>query len=468
MNGDDSEGVAMPDREESAISPIRVGIIGHVGNENLGDESIIAAVIQNVRRRRPDAEIFGFTLQPFDTEARHGIVSYPIRCTTPFRSSGSQPSARGPRAEGPSTPKPPPKPTFVHRTKEWIKSTPLLSRLVRGAQITLGSIPKLLAEISFLLESRQHVKRLDLLIFAGSHQLNDFVGGPWAFPYTVLKWSLLAKGAGAQVVFLSLGAGPIDSWLGRTFIRRALRIASYRSYRDVTAKRVIDDLYGANAGEVVPDLAFSLDSPVASNDRRPIGRPVVGINPMPLYTDYWHETDFGKYETYVGKLAAFADGLVDQGCEVHFIPTQLRVDPPVIADVRKRMANNVEPQYEGLIVEPPTQSLDDLRSALANVDIMVATRYHGIVLSLALEKPVLAIAYHSKSRDVMEWLGLGDYVIDGDDFTADALLQLVSVLQVESDRVTRSLEEQLPRFRSAVQSQYDAVFELSPLDSRGR
>jgi colanic acid/amylovoran biosynthesis protein len=98
----------------------------------------------------------------------------------------------------------------------------------------------------------------------------------------------------------------------------------------------------------------------------------------------------------------------------------------------------------------------------------VATRYHGIVLSLALDKPVLAIAYHSKSRDVMEWLGLGDYVIDGDDFTADALLQLVSVLQVESDSVTRSLEEQLPRFRSAVQSQYDAVFELSTLDSRGR
>jgi len=39
-----------------------IGIIGHVGNQNLGDESIIAAVIQNMRRRYPDAEINGFSL----------------------------------------------------------------------------------------------------------------------------------------------------------------------------------------------------------------------------------------------------------------------------------------------------------------------------------------------------------------------------------------------------------------------
>jgi polysaccharide pyruvyl transferase WcaK-like protein len=276
----------------------------------------------------------------------------------------------------------------------------------------------------------------------------------------VLKWTLLAKRAGAQVVFLSLGAGPIDTWLGRSFIRRALKNASYRSYRDVTAKRVIDGLRVSRTDEVVPDLAFSLDSPVTSNETRLPGRLVVGINPMPLYTDYWHETDFGKYEIYVGKLAAFADGLVDRGCEVHFIPTQLKVDPPVIADVRKRMARNAEPEYQGLIVEPTTKTLGDLRSALANVDIMVATRYHGILLSLALEKPVLAIAYHSKSRDVMEWLGLGDYVIDGDDFSPSALSEMVSALEKERDSVTSSLREQLPGFRSAVQAQYDEVFEI--------
>jgi len=37
----------------------RIGIFGHVGNKNLGDESIIASVIQNIRRAMP---ILSYTL----------------------------------------------------------------------------------------------------------------------------------------------------------------------------------------------------------------------------------------------------------------------------------------------------------------------------------------------------------------------------------------------------------------------
>ena len=48
----------------------RVGILGHVGNKNLGDEAIIAAVIQGVRRRCPDVWLCGFTANPHDTTAR--------------------------------------------------------------------------------------------------------------------------------------------------------------------------------------------------------------------------------------------------------------------------------------------------------------------------------------------------------------------------------------------------------------
>src|SRR5580692_8203899 len=59
--------------------PKKIGIFGHVGTQNLGDETIIAAVIQNIRLRYPDAEIRAFTFNPEDTNLRHGIASFPIR-----------------------------------------------------------------------------------------------------------------------------------------------------------------------------------------------------------------------------------------------------------------------------------------------------------------------------------------------------------------------------------------------------
>src|SRR6516162_5950310 len=57
----------------------RIGLLNHVGGGNLGDEATLEAVAGNIRRRWPNAEIVAFSMNPDDTEARHGIVSYPIR-----------------------------------------------------------------------------------------------------------------------------------------------------------------------------------------------------------------------------------------------------------------------------------------------------------------------------------------------------------------------------------------------------
>src|SRR5207245_7460390 len=79
---------------------MRIGVFGHVGSQNLGDEALIAAVLQNVRRRYPEAELRGFTGRPHDTEQRHRIPAFPIRrmngrpATTPEPELADGPTAR--------------------------------------------------------------------------------------------------------------------------------------------------------------------------------------------------------------------------------------------------------------------------------------------------------------------------------------------------------------------------------------
>jgi len=342
-----------------------------------------------------------------------------------------------------------------------LKRLPVVGPLMRTAVRGLRQVPTVASEFPFLLRCRRQVAQLDLLVFAGSHQLNDFVGGPWVFPYNALKWTLVARSVGATVVFLSMGAGPIDTWLGRRFIRWALLMASYRSYRDKTAKETVDSLQVSAHNRVVPDLAFSLTmpSPPAAPRRK---RLVVGINPLPLYADYWFLTDVARYEAFVQKLAQFADWLVLRGCEVRFIPTQLKVDPAVIQDIKGEMTaiGAGDDEYDSRVVDPQVRDLSELMAAITEVDCMVATRYHGILLSLGLEKPVLAIAYHQKSRDLMTWLGLGQYVVDGDTFGVDDLIERFPQLEADASTVTAALQRQLPAFREEVQTQYDEVFRL--------
>ena|ERR1700724_549911 len=60
-------------------SDTKIGLLQHVGGGNLGDDATLAAVAANIRRRWPNVEIVAFSMNPDDTEKRHGIKSYPIR-----------------------------------------------------------------------------------------------------------------------------------------------------------------------------------------------------------------------------------------------------------------------------------------------------------------------------------------------------------------------------------------------------
>ena len=53
----------------------KIGLLDHVGGGNLGDDATLAAVAANIRRRWPNVEIVAFSMNPDDTEKRHGIMS---------------------------------------------------------------------------------------------------------------------------------------------------------------------------------------------------------------------------------------------------------------------------------------------------------------------------------------------------------------------------------------------------------
>src|SRR6516164_3024495 len=57
----------------------KIGLLDHVGGGNLGDDATLDAVAGNIKRRWPNAEILAFSMNPDDTETRHGSASHPIR-----------------------------------------------------------------------------------------------------------------------------------------------------------------------------------------------------------------------------------------------------------------------------------------------------------------------------------------------------------------------------------------------------
>lgn len=427
--------------------PRAIGVFGHYGNENLGDETIVAAVIQNARRHCPGAKIYCFSVNPEDSRRRHDVPSFPIARRAARAAGGAGAGLAGGVAER-------------------VKRLPLLAaplRALRRAWWALGAIAE---EPAFIARALGAARKLDLLLVAGSGQITDGFGGAGNFPLTIFKWALLARAAGARLAFASVGAGPIRSPVSRLLLRAALRLGDYRSFRDASSRDLVGPLGAALAGPVVPDLAYSFDAarPAPRVDPEPLRAcelGTVGLNPLPWYDGrYWPEADGARYAAYVRSMAALAGTLLAGGRRVRLFATNVRADSLVIRDVRDAVTKEGISPEDPRVLAAPVASIDDLAAAIRACDLVVATRFHGVLISLLLGVPVVAIAYQQKTRDLMASAGHLEQCFDIDRLDPAALAARIRWLEANREAVRRGLAERLASLRRALDAQYRQVFAL--------
>lgn len=450
---------------------LRVAVLGHYGNDNLGDEAITQAVIQNLRRRVPGVDIVCFSANPANTAWRHSVEAHPLsrqaqvmasRWTAaraeqgaPARSAPAPGPAQGPATQGGGF-------------RAWLKSVPGFRPLVQVARAVLGFPLVLAAELGFIRASRQRLQGVDLLLIAGSNQFLDNFGGLWGFPYAMLKWGWLGRLVGAKVAFVSIGAGPLTSPVSRFFVRLAMRAAADVSFRDHASQELAVCRWAGRASRVLPDLAFSLIVPPLAPEGAGAGeRPTLGLNPMPVHDGrYWHEANGEAYAAYVRQLGRFCEHLRAIGQPWFFYATQAR-DADVMRDVTALLVRDgwQAPELEARMFVPAT--VDELVTRLARTEVLVATRFHGVVLSLMVGRPVLGICYHRKTADVMDGFGLGGYHMPLEALDAERLAAMLTDVMAQRATLQDSVRQQAVQYRAALDAQYERLLDLVP-DARRR
>jgi len=428
----------------------RVALIAHVGTTNHGDEAILASTLEALRGWRPEPSVTVFSIDPADTTRRHGVASLPLRRVVAGGGHGAAPRpAAGPAAAAAAAP--------LGGLRALLRRVPGLRALIEALRAVRAALGAVCEEIPFLWRSWRALRGTRLVIVAGSNQLEDWFGGAWGFPYTIYTWVCLARLVGARVVFLSVGSGPLGASLSRAFCRRALGASALTSFRDAESQALMRSCGFGGASSVQPDLAFGL-APRDPPPRRP-GAPLqVLINVFPYKDPSYdpHVKGGGeKFERYLATLAALTSSLIARGHEVVFACSQ-RADRRVIGLVQARL-----PAAEAArtVMHDP-QSVEELRSILERADFVIATRYHGILLSLLAARPVVALCYQSKSRNLMASVGLERFAVDLTDSDTALVLARLEELKAEAARLRAPLRECVGRTHRAVLAQFDSVAAL--------
>ncbi len=432
---------------------MRIGLLHHVGGGNLGDDATLASVAGNIRQRWPRAEIIALSMNPSDTEARHGIASYPVRRT------------------GWSIEQTPPAPqrTLKARAKAFMRKRKRLFYPLKVTSATIRLTAGMFRELTFLMSSHHLIRSLDLLIVSGGGQLTER-DGPWAFPYTIFKWALLARWAGVRCLFLNVGAGPLTGALSKYFARQALAAADYVSLRDQESRTLLDEIGFKGNGLVYPDSAYGLQFAMPANAPRFEKRPVVGLAPMPYSDLRARDSDEDQmiYDNFIAKLAGFASWLLDRSYALRLFGTDISVDPAAVRDLQAALVNHRDSTSSRFCASPSIGSVDDLLTTMAGVDFVVTCRFHGVIFAHLLNKPVLALAHHHKVSDLMRDLGLSDYCVDIRNLDPDLLADRFASMVSNAENIKSRMAASLRRNRQQLTNQFDGLFDADAVAGMAR
>lgn len=430
----------------------RVGLLGHYGQNNLGDEAIIWSTIQNLRERIPDIELVGVSMNPEDSRRRFGIEAFPVRYIKTNLSNKKNIRAN---SDTPDVKESGLIQVIRHTIPQKIKGmVPMRTKMSANGFFYL--LRNLAAEVQFIYKSRDLLKTLDALIICGSGQIEDF-SGPWRYPYTILKWVLLAKSVNKKVLVVSVGAGPPSRKLSYWMYKKALRRADYLSYRDLWSKNVLESHISRLNGKVFPDLANSLKTKSVNGYKG--GSKVVAINPMPAFdSTLMKGAGNSVFENYVNNIAALSNHALERGFKVHFFNSHPK-DLTAIEKVLEQLKLLTDSNLDKLTIKR-SNTVQDLVNTISEADLILPTRFHATMLPLLLGRPVLGLCYHDKSKALLEEVGLGEYYVDIYSFTDDELCKKFDLLVENLERAEMEMKRKYSKYPKLMSEQWDRVVDL--------
>lgn len=241
----------------------------------------------------------------------------------------------------------------------------------------------------------------DAMVFGGGGLLQDTTS-PFNLPYHLSR-PLLARMRGLPVAGIGLGAGALDTRLGRALVRGGLTSMVGVTVRDEPSRALLDAL-GVRGVRLASDLAFALGPSAATPLRQ--ASPTAGAGTLAVCLRPWsgrrgrlpaQARGDATPDAHVEVLATGLDAIASvTGLQVRFVALQRDRDEPFHERVAGRMRT------------PSTRlapALGEVLAELSGASAVVSMRFHGGVAAVLAGRPVVLIDYADKVAALAAELG---------------------------------------------------------------
>lgn len=380
-------------RERPATAP-RVGLFGHLGACNIGNDASMEVVLGYLRENYPDAVIDAMCPGPQRVSDQHGIGGTLMVWSQKYEQRASGLMAVALKIAG--------KGIDVARTASWVRRHDVV--IVPGAGVLEASLPL----------------------------------WPWGMPYAMFLLSGYGKLFRTKVALVCVGAGAINKRATRLLSNAAARLAYYRSYRDAGAREALSRRgVDTTCDHVYADLTFVL--PVPSD--YPGDPNIVGVGVM----DYHGSNDERNrsaeiYSSYVAAMKGFVRWLVDNGRQVRlFVGDTNGSDENVVREILSDLLESRPGLDPSTVVAATAVTMTDIMRGMSECGSVVAIRYHNLIAALRLSKPTISISYSPKHDVLVSDMGLSGFAQPVDTLDLDRLIEQFIELGNRSQELRQSM-----------------------------
>jgi len=289
-------------------------------------------------------------------------------------------------------------------------------------------------------------------------------GGTYLVEHYNLEWRFLhlmtVAASRRPLVLFTQTLGPFRSARNRAWLRRLLPSVALLLVRDAASERHIAEAKAARpASACLADAVFALAEEQRLRRARERTLPsaprvAVSVRDWPHFADGNAAGGMARYRAAIG--AGVIHLVRDKRASVTFlstcqgIPEYRSDDAKVATEVWRALPDDVRARVS---VDRAFHTPEALMAELARFDLVLATRMHAAILSLAAGTPVLPVAYEFKTRALFEALGWGDWVLDIESLDGGVLVERLDRLFADLPRLRGGLFEAVERQRrSALQA----------------
>jgi polysaccharide pyruvyl transferase WcaK-like protein len=302
---------------------------------------------------------------------------------------------------------------------------------------------------------QEALEAADLVVSTGGHHITTLLNENMVSQ--LLFDLVLVVLADKKLILWSQTVGPLDftDYRCKQAVAAVLRHASLIAVRDELSAGVITESVGDAHGRIVPtgESVFGLNDVIPEVLPPSRRTRLLGIS---IYAAQVRTEEERLH--YVNAISDLASHASEAGWRVEFFPMELKGSGPDDRPLIREITDDLPPEANWTVVDEDLPTAEHLRR-VSQCRAFVGHKTHSVIFSLTTGTPLLAIAYHPKTREFMKQFNVEENCIDDSGLEGARLIETFERITRQLDAVGQKQADKAAAKGAVVRSDFSAILE---------